>query len=81
LEVVVDGVTGYLVPFESDSVTGFPVNGDQFSRDLAGRLAELMANPVLCKRMGEAGRRRVEETFAWEAIAKQTVELYRSLVR
>jgi starch synthase len=81
LEVVVDGVTGYLVPFKPDHVTGFPVNPDKFSRDLAGCLAELMANPVLCKRMGEAGRRRVEETFAWEAIAKQTVELYRGLVK
>jgi starch synthase len=81
LEVVVDGVTGYLVPFEPDSVTGFPVHPDKFSRDLAGCLAELMANPVLCKRMGEAGRRRVEETFAWEAIAKQTVELYQGLMK
>ena len=81
LEVVVDGVTGYLVPFEPDHVTGFPVHPDKFSRDLAGCLAELMANPVLCKRMGEAGRRRVEETFAWEAIAKQTVELYQGLMK
>jgi glycosyltransferase involved in cell wall biosynthesis len=29
--------------------------------------------------MGEAGRKRVEETFAWEAIAAQTVKLYREL--
>jgi starch synthase len=81
LEVVVDGETGYLVPFEPDHVTGFPVHPDKFSGDLAGCLAELMANPVLCKRMGEAGRRRVEETFTWKAIAKQTVELYRSLAK
>ena len=79
LEVVVDGATGFLVPFEADSVTGFPVDGDRFSRDLARRIAELMANPELCKRFGQAGRQRVEETFAWEAIAGQTVELYRSL--
>ena len=39
-----------------------------------------MANPSLCERMGAAGRKRVEETFAWQAIAAQTVELYRSLV-
>jgi starch synthase len=62
-------------------VTGFPKDPDKFSRALAGCLAELMANPVLCKRMGEAGRRRVEETFAWEAIAKQTVKLYQTLVK
>jgi starch synthase len=81
LEVVVDNVTGYLVPFKADAVTGFPVDPDRFSRDLAASLSELMANPVICKRMGEAGRKRVEETFAWEAIAAQTVKLYRSLAR
>jgi len=79
LEVVKDGETGYLVPFEPDSVTGFPVDGDAFSRDLARRIAELMADPALCAKFGAAGRKRVEETFAWEAIAKQTVELYRGL--
>ena len=87
LEVVVDGAaagnkepTGYLVPFEPDSVTGFPVDGDKFARDLAARLAELMADPALCEKFGRTGRKRVEETFAWEAIAAQTVELYRGLV-
>ncbi len=79
-EVVVDGVTGRLVPFDADPVTGFPLDADRFARDLAARIAELMANPSLCAQMGAAGRKRVEETFAWEAIAAQTVELYRSLV-
>ena len=46
----------------------------------AGALTELMANPKLCQRMGAEGRRRVEELFAWEAIAAQTVALYRGLV-
>jgi starch synthase len=81
LEVVVDGETGYLVPFEADSTTGFPVDGDLFARDLAKRLTELMGNPELCKKFGNAGRKRVEETFSWDAIAKQTVELYRSLTK
>jgi len=80
-EVVVDGVTGRLVPFDADPVTGFPLDADRFARDLAARIAELMADPVLCARMGAAGRKRVEETFAWEAIAAQTVELYRELVK
>ena len=80
LEVVVDGVTGYLVPFKADKVTGFPVDGDKFARNLAAGIAELMANPKICKRMGEEGRQRVEEMFAWDAIAAQTVKLYRGLV-
>jgi starch synthase len=80
LEVVVDGETGYLVPFDADPVTGFPVDGDKFSRDLARRIAELMADPALCEKFGRAGRERVEEVFSWDAIARQTVELYQSLL-
>jgi starch synthase len=81
LEVVVDGVTGRLVPFDPDPVTGFPLDVDRFARDLAARIAELMANPDLCARMGAAGRKRAEQTFAWQAIAVQTVELYRGLLK
>jgi starch synthase len=80
LEVVVDGETGCLVPFEPDSVTGFPVNADKFARDLAARISELMADPARCKKFGQAGRKRVEAIFSWDAIAAQTVELYRGLV-
>jgi starch synthase len=81
LEVVVDGDTGRLVPFDADPVTGFPLDGDKFSRALAARLTELLADPALCEKFGAAGRKRVEKMFAWEAIAKQTVELYRGLVK
>ncbi len=38
LEVVVDGETGYLVPFAPDPVTGFPVDAERFAQDLAKRL-------------------------------------------
>jgi alpha-maltose-1-phosphate synthase len=81
LEVVVDGETGCLVPFEADLVTGFPVNGDAFSRDLAAKLTRLMGDPGLCQRMGNTGRKRVEALFAWEAIASQTVALYKTLAK
>ena len=80
LEVVVDDETGYLVPFEPDPTTGFPSDPDKFARDLAAKISELLAHPKKCRRFGEAGRRRVEEKFAWSAIADQTIELYRSLI-
>jgi len=80
LEVVVDGQTGYLVPFVADSVTSFPTEPEQFSRDLATRIAELLDDPKKAKAMGEAGRKRVEEHFSWTAIAAQTIDLYRSLI-
>jgi starch synthase len=81
LEVVVDGETGYLVPFEPNATTGFPAKPEQFARDLAAKLAELFDDPERCRQFGEAGRKRVEEMFAWSAIADQTIELYQKLIQ
>lgn len=80
LEVVVDHETGHLVPFEADEVTTFPKNPEQFSRDLAARINELLEDPAKAKAMGEAGRKRVEDHFSWTAIAAQTIQLYESLI-
>jgi alpha-maltose-1-phosphate synthase len=80
LEVVVDHETGYLVPFDQDPVTKFPSNPDKFSRDLAAKVNELMADTEKARVYGLAGRKRVEEKFAWTAIADQTIELYRQLI-
>ena len=79
LEVVVDGVTGYLVPFDQDPVTSFPLHPAEFSRDLGSKLSALLADPEKARRFGEAGRKRVEEKFSWTAIADRTIELYREL--
>jgi starch synthase len=80
LEVVVDEETGYLVPFEADPVTTFPTDAKKFAKDLAERLTGLLKDPEKAKRMGEAGRKRVEEHFSWTAIAAQTIKLYESLI-
>jgi starch synthase len=80
LEVVVDGETGFLVSFEQDPVSSFPLHADKFARDLAEKISILLADPVKAKTFGEAGRKRVEETFAWTAIAEQTIELYKQLI-
>jgi starch synthase len=80
LEVVVEGETGFLVRFEADPVTTFPVDAVKFEKDLAAKIADLLADPAKARKMGEAGRKRVEEKFAWEAIADQTIALYKSLL-
>ncbi len=80
LEVVVDGVTGYLVPFDQDPVTSFPLHPEKFSRDLAAKVSALLADPELGRRFGDAGRKRVEEIFSWSAIASRTIDLYRELI-
>lgn len=79
-EVVVDGETGYLVPFEQDLETSFPTQPEKFAKDLASKLSDLLNDADKCKRFGKAGRRRVEEKFSWSAIAAQTIALYRRLI-
>ena len=79
-EVVVDGETGYLVPFDQDPATSFPIDPEKFARDLAARLNLLLEDPERCQRFGDAGRKRVEEIFSWTAIAHQTIALYDRLI-
>src|SRR6187551_699791 len=79
-EVVVDGETGYLVPIEQMRESPFePLHPDQFSRDLAARINQLMSDADLRAKMGRAGRKRAEEKFSWSAIAGQTYALYKTL--
>ena len=80
-EVVLDAETGYLVPLEQDPVTNFPTDPGKFARDLAEGIRRLLEDPDRCRRFGEAGRQRVEDTFSWTAIAEQTIRLYEELIR
>ncbi|MGA1225825.1 MAG: glycogen synthase [Tamlana sp.] len=80
-EVVVDGETGILVPLEQQNVAPFePVNPDKFSKDLANGINKVISNKSLKETMAKNGRKRVEDYFDWEAIAKQVEALYRSLL-
>jgi starch synthase len=80
-EVVEDGVTGLLVPFEaSDDGSRAPVDPVRFAADIASRVNELVHDPGRARELGRAGRRRAVKRFSWPAIAAQTIELYRSLL-
>ena len=80
-EVVVHGETGFLVPLRQMTESPFePVDPDQFARDLAVRINELMAQPELRARFAKAGRERAVEKFSWASIAEQTRDLYASLI-
>jgi alpha-maltose-1-phosphate synthase len=81
-EVVVDGVTGYLVPVEQLDVAPFePVDPDKFSLDLAAAINKVLDDPALCNAMAAAGQQRARDLFSWASIAEQTKALYESLIR
>lgn len=76
-EVVVDGVTGRLVPIEQvQDGTGTPVDPEQFVSDLARVLTEVVTDADTARAYGEAGRQRAIDDFSWAAIAKETAALY-----
>jgi len=80
-EVIVDGVTGRLVPIEqATDGTGTPTDPDAFVADLAAALTEVVGDPERAALMGSAGRLRAETAFSWASIAEQTRELYRSVL-
>lgn len=81
-EVIVDEKTGVLVKLEQMNESPFEATKpEQFSKDLAAQINRLMADTDLNRTMAIAGRKRVEDTFSWKSIAKQTVELYESLLQ
>jgi alpha-maltose-1-phosphate synthase len=79
VEVVVEGETGLLVPFEPVEGSIEPRDPEGFVAGIAERVNALVANPTLAAEMGRAGRERAVREFDWSAIARQTSELYNTL--
>ncbi|HWL78934.1 glycogen synthase [Microbacterium sp.] len=76
-EVVVDGVTGRLVPIEQvQDGTGTPLDPERFVADLAAVLTEVVTDPERAAEYGRAGRERATNEFSWSRIAEQTAALY-----
>ncbi len=67
-EVVIDGETGFLVP---------PDDPDELAR----KIRFTLDNKDLVTKFKENGRKRVEQHFSWESIAKRTVDLYHQMSR
>jgi glycosyltransferase involved in cell wall biosynthesis len=67
-EVVVDGVTGFLVPPDSPE-------------ELAERILNLLRDPVLRRRMGQASRFRVLQNFTLDAMGAKIVAQYIHLLQ
>src|SRR6201990_894209 len=81
VEVVADGETGTLVPFEAvDDGTQEPADPERFADDFAAAVNALLADSARAEEMGRAGRRRVIARFSWPAIAAETVAVYERLI-
>lgn len=81
-EVVVHDRTGYLVPVAQMKESPFtPLDPENFSKDLADQVNRLMANPDRRAAFAKAGRQRAVDIFSWAAIARQTADLYESLLK
>ncbi len=80
-EVVEDGITGLLVPYEARADgTGTPVDPAGMAADLAERINELLADSERADAMGAAGRVRAVERFGWDVAAAETLRLYERLL-
>lgn len=67
-ELVLDGETGFLVPV-----------GD--AEALADRIAYLLDNPDAARRMGQAGKKHIEDNFSLKAMVDQTVSIYEMAIQ
>lgn len=72
-EVVADGTTGLLVPYEEKDPQGF-------ERGLGQLVNALATDPGRARAMGEAGRERAVREFGWDAVARRTVEVYEEIL-
>ncbi len=80
-EIVEDGETGFLVPFEpSGDDFGSPKDPRAFAAGIAERVNQLLAAPAVARRFGAVGRRRALEEFTWTAVAKKTVQVYEQVI-
>jgi alpha-maltose-1-phosphate synthase len=68
-EVVSDGRTGLLVPYDATDPAAFEAG-------LADAVRRVVTDPALARTLGEAGRRRAEEEFGWSSVARATLAVY-----
>ena len=81
-EVIVDGVTGTLVPIDqATDGTGTPTDPDTYVADLAAAMTAMVSDPDTARAMGVRGQTRAAEHFSWDAIADRTLAVYDAVLR
>ena len=67
-DAIEDGITGFMVPVRN-------------SKALAEKICILLDNPLLCRKMGKAGRSRAEEVFDVNKVVDKHIKIYAELLR
>ena len=78
-EVVVDGETGLLVPYDPEQA-GDPQFVADFEASFAEKVNTLTRDRDRARQMGLAGRQRCIDEFSWEKIAQETVGVYEQAI-
>ncbi len=78
-EVVVDGETGFLVPYDPKQADD-PEAVAAFEQGIADNVNALTRDPAKARQFGLAGRQRCIDEFSWAKIAAETVEVYRRAI-
>jgi glycosyltransferase involved in cell wall biosynthesis len=68
MDVIADGVDGYLVPFDAAS-------------ELAKRICEVLIDRDRARHMGDAGRRKLLTRYTWDAIYEKTLAVYQDVAQ
>ena len=79
-EVVIPGETGFLVDPHLGPDGFEPSDPAAFAAGLADAINRLAENAGLRASMANAGRKRVQDHFTWDAIASATDDLYRDVI-
>ncbi len=66
-EMIVDGVTGWVVPLDSIEA-------------ISGRIVQLVTDSAKCKKMGEAARKHAEDFFSIEKHVQRIQNIYEKLI-
>jgi starch synthase len=76
-EVVADGETGLLVPFERRSpADAEPAHPERLAEGLARAIDRVVGDRDLRQDMGRRGRKRALELYGWDRIAERVLEVY-----
>ena len=67
-DAIEDGITGFMVPVRN-------------SKALVEKICILLDNPLLCRKMGKAGRSRAEEVFDVNKVVDKHIKIYAELLR